>query len=294
MDSAPRMHQSLPAGTGNAALAAEIRRTAEALASSALHGLRKLPEKPGKTIHGIRKDLKRLRAIVVLLEGALGKRRCRHLNRQLREVGRSLSVFRDAHVRKSLVEGMMDDPSGEQMRHPLEVAMGHVRNIHDKVVTKKALVKSAAECMPVLKSARKRIRNWSLPGKSLREELWCGIDASARQGRIAMARSLIHPTEENFHAWRKSCKTLLYQLELLGPDFIPQPLVHHRELLPGLTEHLGELNDLAVLGSSLEPLAESGMSLEDLSAVHALLRDRRLPLEELCRQEGALLFSEIG
>ena len=66
---------------------------------------------PGpKAVHDVRKDIKRLRAELLLIEDHLGRKRTRREDRVLAEVGRALAPARDAEVMLATIDSIVRRP----------------------------------------------------------------------------------------------------------------------------------------------------------------------------------------
>ncbi|WAC21193.1 CHAD domain-containing protein [Luteolibacter sp. SL250] len=268
----------------------EIRRISGRRIAGSLKWLRRIREQPAEAVHEVRKDLKRLRALVRLLQDTLGKRRHRKLQRDLRNAGRLLSAFRDAEVRLQLVKNLVDQ-SDPAARRALEEAVERIQSVHQGTVKTEDLEEAADEVMTLLRGARRRLRVWVVPSEGLGKQMEGALFRSFEKARLAMRRTLIHPVAENFHDWRKACKTLRHQLDLVmqpGGEGGEHPRIG---TLHELSEHLGNLNDLDVLEESLEPLAEGTLDIAGLSAIRRELEERRTELVRESWAAGEGIFS---
>jgi len=270
----------------------ELRRISGRRISGALKWLRKTRTQPELAVHEVRKDLKRLRALVRLLEDTLGKRRHRKLQRGLRDAGRLLSPFRDAEVRLRLVEGLRDHSTDAIAREALGEAAEGIRALHRKTAEGQDLEEAAAEAASLIRGAPRHLRE-GIPdgGEGLREHLESALLRSHWRALLAMRRTLVHPVADHFHDWRKACKTLRHQLDLVLPPPAAGGEDPRISALHELSEHLGNLNDLDVLEEALEPLAESGLELGGLAAIRRELEGRRGLLVRESWAAGKGIFS---
>ena len=90
-------------------LAAGLTRVAAGRAEKALERLRESSDGElgtAEAVHGARKDMKKLRTVLRLLRGRLGKRRYRRGNARFRDAARALSGARDAEVKLATLEAL--------------------------------------------------------------------------------------------------------------------------------------------------------------------------------------------
>jgi CHAD domain-containing protein len=206
-------------------------------------------------IHGARKDLKKLRAVLRLIRGELGKDLFKAENRRYRDVGRLLSGSRDAEVKlqtlKALRSRFGDDLPADASRRwegilerERDDAVGD--EIEDRIV----------EAVRAIERGRDRIGEWPL-----RTDSWKligpGLSTAYREGRRAMKRTLADPQAENVHEWRKRAKDLWYQLRVVREAW-PELLGATADQAHELSDLLGDHHDLAVLEEDLASRQEVG------------------------------------
>jgi CHAD domain-containing protein len=194
-------------------------------------------------IHATRKDLKKLRAVVRLVRGELGKPLARAENQRYRDAGRMLSGSRDAEVKPATLAALRDRygdrlPAADSERWARALA----RERDEPVAAADGEAAGRIEeARKAIEAGRGRILEWPLETDS-RELLEPGLRRSYRQGRRAMKRARADPSARNVHEWRKRAKDLRYQLRIVGA---PTEQAH------ALTDLLGEHHDLTVLAEDL-------------------------------------------
>lgn len=283
------MSQSIRIDT-DTGLRGEIRRIAGKRTSSALNALGKISKDPDEAVHRVRKELKKLRALLRLVRAGLGESRYKKENRMFRDAARKLADFRDASVSMELVEALRESRKEDLSVDSLRMVDERVRSLHRKARAKGGLRRAAREARRILKRAQKRIRKWPFDDTAGFRPLGGGLKKSYAQGRDAFARCLLHPNARNLHEWRKECKYLRYQLGFLkeaAPEKIMPMSAHLREL----ADRLGEDHDQAMLAETLEPLAGEGMELGGLVAIHAHLEERHRKLMDHCLVAGRIFFA---
>lgn len=227
-----------------------------------------------RAVHGVRKNLKKTRALLRLVRYGLPERSA--ANGTLRELAAALSVRRDTAVRLATFDRLFPDPPPM-----LRVLRGRLleESIAPADVPAEVLVQS-------LTSLRDEAGAWQLRGKS-RHILTAGL-ARTRRDAIAAADAARRTPDapEAIHAWRKRVKDLWYQSRLFAPVWpeLFQPLGAAADRLG---EELGLHNDLSVLSCYMAALPESDLpepARELLAtAIHdaqSAIRTRAFPLSD--------------
>lgn len=226
-----------------------------------------------EAIHGTRKDLKKARAALRLVREELGGKAFKRANRELRDVGRTLSASRDAEVKlatlDALVDGDGDVPPAATALWREALAADRDRLVGEGDGTDEAVaaIEGVAARAPEWKL---RVDGWKL--------LAPGLDTAYREGRAAFAALGEDPGFEAVHELRKRGKDLWYQLRLLR-DAWPAVLGPTAEEVHDFTDLLGDHHDLAVLLVDLVGRAE-------VDAVH------RETLRRLIESRQASLLAE--
>ena len=229
-----------------------MRRIASGRAGSAAQRLREARrvDDPSDCIHGARKDLKKLRAVLRLLRRELGDDRYRAESDRYREAGRLLAPTRDATVRLETLDALREWLAGwrpaiatdewrELLRAEREQAVDDVR----------AGGESLDEALELIEAGRERIAAWPL-----RSDSWKlvgpGLGRAYRRGRRAMREAAESPSGERLHRWRKRVKDLWYHLRILR-DALPEGTAPMLDRADELAQVLGEHQDLDVLRADL-------------------------------------------
>jgi CHAD domain len=170
-------------------------------------------------VHETRKALKRLRALIRLLEGELGEQVAARENAVLRDAGRRLAGTRDTEVLVGTLDGLIK-------RHPKKlVGQSGVVKLHERLVaerdigTERVLGDAAtrAEVIAELRAARGRVAEWNLLDDEGIEMVEPGLRRVYRQGRRRW-RLAVRAKDDSalaMHQWRKRVKDLRYAAEML-------------------------------------------------------------------------------
>ena len=232
-----------------------LRRIATEELTTALTRLQAVPAP--EAVHGLRKNLKKTRALLRLYRSALPDQPA--ANAALRQVAAALSAQRDAAVRLATFDRLLPGPP--DLLRPLRA-----RLLAESLAPDQAAAPGLAETLADL---RDRAATWQLtegPYRTLR----AGLARTRQQARAAAKAARAAPERaDRVHDWRKRVKDLWYQTRLFAPIWpeLFRPLTAEADKLG---EALGTHNDLAVLGLYLDGLADDVLP----EAARDLIRSR--------------------
>lgn len=260
----------------DADLSSSLRRIVGGELDAAISRLDRI-DKP-EAVHGIRKNLKKSRALLRIVRDGLSAQPAANL--VLREVGLSLSARRDAEVRLATLDRLFPDRP-EALQPLRDTLSGAGPGPAGDPTT------GLAEQLSRL---RDRTRDWSLSGKdnrTLRE----GLSATRRKAQSAAnaARRDRH-NADLFHTWRKRAKDLWYQARLFAPVWpdLFRPLVSDADRLG---EILGDHHDLAVLAALVAGLPDDHVPGLVRHMLDARIGDARSKIEAEAFPLSARLFA---
>ena len=232
---------------------------------------------PEEAVHNARKNLKKLRALLRLVRGELGKSVYRYENAAFRDAAAALSGVRDADVMLATLEKLeLDEPVSGPLRQALEA--------HRLRTAGGAREQAAAEVVERLSEARARIVDWPLEDDSF-DTLEPGLRRMYRGGRREWRAMRKEPTTEGLHAWRKRTKELWYDHELLRPLWNPVMKAVGDEAHE-LSDRLGDDHDLAILLEWARAHADPAPELVEA------VESRRGELQEEAFELGARLYGD--
>jgi CHAD domain-containing protein len=167
-----------------------------------------------EAVHEARKHVKKIRAVLRLLQGDLGKD-YRVQNQRLRDVAHELSPLRDVDASAEIVKALGDHyprvvtPKisapvyrGFSRRKRAAVARLHPERVLPRAAH--ALDQSAGE-------TPQEIRRVARVAAAMKT----GVIRGYRRARKAMAGVRAHPEDTQFHTWRRRVKDHAYHLQLL-------------------------------------------------------------------------------
>ncbi len=225
-------------------------------------------------IHEARKSVKKVRAIVALLEQA-GAKLPRKDRKRLKSAASALSRLRDsAAIVESLdrVHRQYPKQLSEETHTVLRRALVQARIRQEEQAEHDDVVVEAAR---KLAKTRKSAKTWALPSLGL-SDLVEVIGDSYRGSRKAMQRARETGQSASVHRWRKELKTLWYQLRLAKPLTTGvAPLIAR---LKRLETELGNDHNLVVLGATLRGCSELRSMRAELRQVERLAARMRQSL----------------
>jgi CHAD domain-containing protein len=176
-------------------------------------------DSPERSVHEARKALKRLRALMRLLEPELGEQVRSRENDVLRAAGEALAGARDADVLLSTLERLVQENPGKLAgRRGVIRLRAHLRDERDRA-WRGVLGDAAGRALTLaeLRAARARVATWRLPEGAGVGLVQPGLVRVYRQGRNRRGRAAHARGERTraLHLWRKRVKDLRYTAEML-------------------------------------------------------------------------------
>jgi CHAD domain-containing protein len=257
-------------------------------------------------VHETRKAIKRLRALLRLLEHQLGKKEYARDSDALRELAQRLSGARDAEVMRATLDGLID-------RHPR--ALGRragVRQLRGRLLAEQTRMEQLALGSPTARSLalaelsvlRERIAAWSLPDRPGLQLVERDMKKLYRHGQERHQRVLRGKGDQvrAMHEWRKRVKDLRYATEMLRRrDSRKRRRADERlrklaKRADALGELLGEDHDLAVLAQRLRAGRRAARQdtwhtgRKTRKALLKAIAKRRKTLRKRALRDGARLY----
>jgi CHAD domain-containing protein len=222
-------------------LSDEIRRAARGRIEHAIDELRGGTDStPEEAVHEARKDMKKLRALLRLARGELGKDVFARENACLRDAARELAGTRDSDVMLETLEALeLPAGLGSELREAIQAARTAAGADEREAAARTAVA--------MLKEARRRVADWPLERDSF-DAVADGLDRGYRRGRRAFRTALDEPSAEALHEWRKRVKDLWYHHTLLR-ELWPPVMSAVGDEAHELSDRLGDDHDLVVLAA---------------------------------------------
>jgi CHAD domain-containing protein len=260
------------------------------------------PTDTAATVHEVRKALKRLRALLRLLEHELGSPQLARESQALRNSAQRLAGARDAEVMLATLNALI-------ARHPRKLGRSPgVHRLRKRLLAEQARVEHIALGDPIARAVlmaelqrfRRQVLAWQLahrPGIVLVERDLTRLYAQGRKRHLRVLRSKGDQTIA-LHQWRKRVKDLRYAAEILQRRDTPKrnraqqrlrELAHRADTLGEL---LGQDHDLAVLAQHLRTSEKRPLSRDDGPAAPRTWRikpkTRKVLLKSIARRRSEL------
>lgn len=241
-------------------------------------------------VHALRKHLKKARAVLLMVQkDIVGFRR---QDKRLRDVGRLTRELRDAEVRLQTLRQVREQtPSSQHFCQKIERQL--TLELENFVL---AFDGWETQAIPVLETARKAARKWSLK-KYGWPELRRAVRRTYKCGRKALLRLHEKSTTARLHQLRRWVKRLEYQLRILRPLNPRMLSAVSRELIE-LGELLGRTHDMTILADRLRLERRESywgtQGAELLAAIEESEAQRRRDGTEIAEQFFAPRASKFG
>ncbi|MFZ4806739.1 MAG: CHAD domain-containing protein [Hyphomicrobiaceae bacterium] len=245
---------------------------------------------PPESIHGVRKSLKRVRALLRLVRSGLGDDVFKAENARYRDIGHLLAGARDRHVMRETLAGL-------EARHGLKVAatesVREALSRHPDPASNGAV--PAAEAIP---EAAKRLAQGRRVLKRLAVRpaafsvVQDGIETGLRTCRKSFHAAYAADTDEAFHEWRKSVQHHWRHMHLVARAW-PTLLTARAHEARDLSQLLGEDHDLGVLATFVTAAA-TGIDAKLAKDVDRLCRARQRAIRAHAHPLGQRLLAEGG
>ena len=240
-------------------------------------------------VHGARKQLKKGRADLRLLQKALAPQTYHYENTTLRDVARPLTAVRDARVLMDTFERLVEHDGAQaqaldldRVRRALRDEYGEVRQrvLHEG--------KTLALLEASLRAARARAQCWPI-GRRGWSVLGAGVKRVYRNGREAFVVAQEAPSQEHLHEWRKQVKYLWHQLQVLQPIQLGH-VTALADQAHRLANALGDDHDLAVLSDKFLEEPDRFSDRATMQTLANLIACCRAHLQEQAMTRGHQLF----
>jgi CHAD domain-containing protein len=231
-----------------------------------------------EAIHEARKSVKKIRALLRLLEPQLGNV-SRNANRRLRDLGRTLSILRDTAA-------MVETFDQLAAQYPGEMGLNRFAGVRERMVeaSKTAMLGAdekalASTAVTEFRKLARQVNLWRLSGEGF-AVVAASFNASYEAGRKALRRAEKHPSTENIHELRKRAKDHWYHVRLMGPLW-PGASEAYEKAMKELQETLGDANNVSVFLGNLQK-SDDG-----------LLREIAVRWRDKLRSQGLAAASKI-
>lgn len=274
----------------NEPVTGSIKRIAHELNSQSIEALRNAVGREHEVIHDVRKNLKKIRAVIRLIRDELGNEIYKKENTHYRDAGRQISDLRDA---TSLIEAL-DRLKGlyeKDLEHKYYIAVKEYLvekrdKMSDQLLNEESILENLEKS---ILEADKRIQDWPIRNNSFATIKRSFLRVYQR-GFSMLGYCMKDNSSEHLHEWRKRAKYLMYQLRVLLPLW-PGMIERFDAEVNQLTDFLGNDHDLALL--TLQINANDGFSKDgNPDIINVLIKNRRKVLQEQAFLLGKKIYAE--
>ena len=241
-----------------------------------------------EAIHSVRKEIKKVRAVLRLIRGRISNKDYRRLNKELRKAAGHLSVVRDAHVRSETLNELTvhfrSQLGPRSLRHLRAVLRADLQAERRQFLQDRTV--DAVERL--LRRAADEFEGLSVSGGGWRA-LRPAVKTTYRRGRRAYRAVLQDSTTESLHEWRKRVKDLWYYACMLSPIWSEQMEAVANEL-EILGDTLGDDHDLFLLQQSLQ--STQAIARKEQETLGGLIRQRQNELRKKALTMGTRFYGE--
>ena len=243
-----------------------------------------------QSIHCVRKELKKTRAILRCVRTEIRKSAYRRQIKLLRSAAEQLSAMRDAYATaaslKNLRRHFRRQLAPDALRH-LRTAMQKRLHQETKLFAKH---KTARTVERILRRVAKCKEGLTVDIKGWKA-ICPGVKASYAESRRAYHTILKDSSPENIHEWRKRAKDLWYQMRMLRPIW-PEQMDAAANELKDLGECLGDYHDLATLSRTVLKKCNINDHSVELETLGGLIEQRQRELQESALAIGERFYTE--
>ena len=236
-------------------------------------------------VHAARKQIKRARAILRLLRGAIGDVSYSREDAALRAAARQLNEYRDAEVLLRTCDRISRKIEGSSRKAgvaSLRAILLRARKSAQRTLQSKAL----PQAQSVLAEAHSRTRHWH--AEDARNALADGLASTYRKGRAAFHKVQCSSTDRRLHGWRRQAKYTWHQLEILQV-LAPASIERIARRFGRLSDYIGDDHDLAMLSARAHECA-TVLDRFSLRTLSRLIKRRRKKLQAKAIELGERLY----
>lgn len=240
-------------------------------------------------VHFVRTTIKRLRAMLRLIQPAIAAASFERENVSLQNAARRLAGLRDAAVGEKTLEWLAKAARGKRDKEACKVALDHYRLLGPakSVAQQKNKMRAVAR---MLRRSRQDIQRLRIVGDEW-QSIGPGLAQVYRSGRKRMKNALTSGDDAAFHRWRTRVKALYYQLQTLESVW-PKRLGKTVASLRKLEHKLGADHDLSVLKSILKNAPAKFGDAHARERVNACAHKESRRLRRVSRSLGEAIFAD--
>ena len=265
-----------------------LRRLARKQLKSAAKALGRGRTPGAAAIHDARRDVKKTRAILAILEldraDGIG-----HARARLRKASRALSRLRDAAALVQTFDALHPRASSTVSARTLGLVRSRLMAEQRAVLRGGGSHGEIRKAARSIRRSRRSVDRWTPRHKHFRA-LASAIEAGLTDGRRAMATARRRGRAADFHEWRKAAKRLWYEIRLL--EACGGRVRGDARALDRLETWLGRDHDEAVLSERVFGDAQMTRACADLDALRRVVERYQRHLRTKALALGAQIYAK--
>lgn len=238
-------------------------------------------------IHDARRCLKRMRALLRLIQPGLAEDLYQREAKRLSGIGKLLSGARDLDVMRQTLSKL--ESRFEAMPAGAAARLGKLV-VHSRGLSRRAGTDGRRQALLRLGQS-KRFFSAKASAQVELDHLVEGLGLAYRKARKAFRLAYAEPSDEAFHAWRKRVQLHWRHMALLSRGW-PEALSARASEAKELSRLLGEDHDHSILLALAQQRGAAILAPKDLQALTALCRSCQSELRAAARPRGERLFAE--
>ena len=241
-----------------------------------------------ESIHDARVCAKKIRAILRLVRGEIGRKVFKRENLRFRDAARRLSHVRDTAAMVEALDKLRDRYLDDSSSADLDKVRGLFIQKEKKEQGEK--VAAMSEASDFFLNSREMVAGWPIEQDDF-SAIKRGLRLTYKQGRKALRIAYSKPGAAKFHEWRKQVKWLWYQVKILRETW-PKMLRELANEIGGLADNLSDEHDLALLSEALLGLPASGADSRALELALSLIARARIDARAAAEVSGRRIYAE--
>jgi hypothetical protein len=240
--------------------------------------------KHSAAVHGVRKEIKMLRAIFRLVRGEISLDVYRKTMKALRRTARLLAAPRDARVMLKAFEKLTGPAAARRFPKVQRLLQAYCRQEARRFRNDDSFDKAKSN----LRKIKRRVA-----GLKIKTDGWPAIEPGLRQsflrGRRDCESVRTQPSPGKFHQWRKQVRIFLCHLQVLCPAW-PAAAYPMMKELNQVGKLLGDDHDLVLLKKFVASRGD-GLAAE-AKLLNQLIESRQKELRQTALKFGVRLYAE--
>jgi CHAD domain-containing protein len=242
------------------------------------------------SIHELRKNVKKIRAILRLIRHEIGIEKYRELNDRYRNLAGQVAVLRDDTSQIELLESMQKKVDDPQIRRTISKAIRQVQRKRKKEFDEFYKSKKHNTVYYYILSSKEEMQKLDFNGDPDYFILQ-SLKRIHNRARSAMETSGLLKSDEVYHYWRKQVKYLMYQLTVLNLAWPAYFKIYISELNK-LGNLLGKLHDLNLFNEHIHEEKLIVLKPAQKRIMLKYIYRKRAELKKKIAITGEKLFSE--